>query len=389
MYGKQVFIAFSLLCWTGGSAAAEDEFLASLRLRGGYDTNPQFGLGGSAVGSAFISSDLALAAGGKVDDVKWGIAAEAGDTRYANALLVPTTTGKIILRGSMGSDDLRISTTTTLADVSSYSLRSTDLIQSVKLESTYDKIKLFATAEGALSNLNQTNAIFQDFLPKSLQYWRGTIIPGVSITEGKTEVGVSVNLSARHYTDEIDIFGYRRDNERVQPFVFAKYDSDQVTAFASVSQLYGRWHDVDFSNVNRTLFDASLAWRPSPFSIELSASRRAGETSFPISPITIDTALAAKASWQVDPKWLLTVGAGYASSEYLDSPYRSETISYGAGVSYDVGYDMKLGFDLTRISGTLINGQSAQSVVIASSLTKRFAPEAPKTKLAEATKPEK
>ena len=85
------------------------------------------------------------------------------------------------------------------------------------------------------------------------------------IVRDKVEVGVSANLSIRRYLDEFDDFGYHRDNERVQPFVFARYQDKSVTAFASVSKLYGRWHDVDFSNVDRTLFDASLSWRAAPF----------------------------------------------------------------------------------------------------------------------------
>jgi len=114
---------------------------------------------------------------------------------------------------------------------------------------------------------------------------------------GKAEVGVSVNLSTRRYVDVVDDFGYRRDNERVQPFVFAKYDGADVTAFGSVSRLYGKWHDVDFSDVDRLLFDATVTWRAKPFKIDLGATRRASETTFPISPITIDTIYSAKASW--------------------------------------------------------------------------------------------
>ena len=46
-----------------GSVHAEDDFIASLRLRGGYDTNPQFSTGSGIGGSAFIGTDTALAAG--------------------------------------------------------------------------------------------------------------------------------------------------------------------------------------------------------------------------------------------------------------------------------------------------------------------------------------
>jgi hypothetical protein len=71
------------------SVHAEDDFIASLRLRGGYDTNPQFSNGNGIGGSAFIGTDTALAAGAKEKDYSYGVAAEASTTQYANPLAVP------------------------------------------------------------------------------------------------------------------------------------------------------------------------------------------------------------------------------------------------------------------------------------------------------------
>lgn len=358
----------------GDHAIAENEFAASFQLRGGYDTNPEFSSGNGVGGSAFIGTNTALAAGTRDGNTTYGVAAEANSIHYANPLVTPTLGGKVILRGAIGDDDFKLSSTTTLADVSSYNLRSTDLIQSVKAEAKVDSLKLFVTAEGARSSLNQTNAIFQDFLPSPQQYLRGTIVPGVSIVRGKAEVGVSANLSIRRYLDEFDDFGYHRDNERVQPFVFARYEDKSITAFASVSKLYGRWHDVDFSNVDRTLFDASLSWRATPFTLDLVAARRVSETTFPISPVTIDTIYSAKASWAVDPKWTLLASVGYAGCEYLDSPFRSRTLTYGVGVTRDLGDDLMWGVDLMRAQGVLISGDRADAFIVATSLTKRFSP---------------
>ncbi|WP_299810415.1 outer membrane beta-barrel protein [Tardiphaga sp.] len=385
----KVFIAVVGIYLLGGPAFAEDDFLASVRLRGGYDSNPQFGSGHGSPGSAFIATDVALAAGSKDDSGSWGVTAEGSTTRYANPLLLPMTNGKVMLRGTTGNDELRVTSTTTLSDFNSYNLRASDLLQTVKLESLQDKVKLFVTAEGGRSTLNQTNAIFEDFLPTPLSYWRGAIIPGVSVIRGKAELGVSVNLSARRYAEELDVFGYRRDNERVQPFVFAKYDADEVTAFASVSKLYGKWHDVDFSNVERTLFDASVSWRPARWktvTLDLNATRRAGETTFPVSPITIDTLYSAKAGWQVDPKLLLTAAAGYASIEYLDSPFRQTTTTFGVGMSREITKDIKWGMDLSRTTGTLINGERANAIIVASSLTKTFAPNEARAKAEDKAK---
>lgn len=376
-------------CFSSGitAARAEDDFVASLRLRGGYDTNPQFSSGHGIGGSAFIGTDTALVAGTKEEGYSYGVAAEASTTQYANPLAVPTLSGKVILRGSYGDESANISAATTIADTNSYNLRSSDLIQSVKGEVVNNNIKIFATVEGARSSLNQTNAIFADFLPNPQVYLRGTVIPGVSYVRDKFEIGTSVNLSVRRYQRELDDFGYRRDNERVQPFLFAKYEDKNITVFGAVSQLFGTFHDVDFTNVNTTLYDAKLTWRIDPVTLDFAAYRRASETTFPISPITIDTAYTAKASWQVEPRLTLTAAAGYATTDYLDSNFRARTLTYGIGASHDLGNDYALGLDLTRAQGTLISGEPASAIIITTSLTKKFTPfaKAKKEEAKEAT----
>jgi hypothetical protein len=356
------------------SSSSQNDFAASLLLRGGYDTNPEFSSGNGIGGSALVGTETALAAGRKTGNATIGVAAEAGTVRYANPEATPTQRGKVILRGSLGDDSLKLSSTTTIADVASYNLRSSDLGQALKLEGMVDQFKLFVTAEGGRSRLNQTNAIFQDFLPSPHQFLRAAIVPGISLVRGKGEVGVSVNLSARRYHDELDDFGYRRDNERVQPFAFAKYSGETVTAFGSISRLYGKWHDVDFSDVDRWLFDANVSWRAKPFKIDLLATRRASETTFPISPITIDTIYSAKASWIIDPKWTVAASLGYTDTEYLDSPFVARTLTYGIGVTRDLGDDLTVGVDLTRAQGTLISGARADALIVMTSLTKKFSP---------------
>lgn len=371
---SQVFALAVGCCLGPATALAEDAFVASLRLRGGYDSNPVFATGGGIGGSAFVSAETALAAGGEIDSLRVAVAAEGATTRYANPAMAAARTGKVLLRGSLGDDGFRVDATTTFSDADTYNLRSSDLAQSVKLQSRHGDLKLFVTAEGGLTRLNQTNAIFPNFFPTPHQFWRATVIPGMSIVRDKTEVGVSVNLSARRYAQKFDIFGYVRDNERLEPFLFARHSDDTLTAFGAVSWLAGRWHDPDFSNVGRLLFDASVTWKAKPFTVDLVASRRASETTFPISPITIDTLYSAKASWQIDPTWALQASVGYSDIAYLDSDFRARTLSYGIGVTRDLGHDVKLGFDLTRMTGTLISGEPADAVIVAASLSRRFAP---------------
>lgn len=362
------------VCLAASAVHAEDDFIASLRLRGGFDTNPVFANGGGIGGSAFIGTDTALIAGTKEKDYSYGVAAEASTTQYANPLALPALTGKVVLRGTYGGDDANIAATTTIADTNTYNLRSSDVAQSLKGEAKFGAIKVFTTVEGARSSLNQTNAIFQDFLPTPQVYLRGTLIPGIAYVRDKFEIGASVNLSMRRYQRELDDFGYRRDNERVQPYLFAKYQDRDIIAFGSISQLRGTFHDVDFSNVNAILFDANVSWRIAPFTIDLAAYRRAGETTFPISPITLDTAYTAKATWQIEPKLTMTAAVGYATTDYLDSRFSQQVLTYGIGASHDLGNGYALGLDLSRAQGTLISGDKANAIIISSSLTKKFTP---------------
>ncbi len=371
MHIPKVFLIAGCLGLVGSHACAESDFTASFRLRGGFDTNPLLAIGQGG-GSLFVAADTALAAGMKADGYTLGVAAEATAMHYAQPRITPTRGGKVILRGSIGDDDLRLDSTSTIADVSSYTLRSSELIQSVRAESRRGPIKLFATAEGGRTSLNQANAIFQDFLPDPQQHLRGTLIPGVSLVSGEFEIGASVNLSARRYLQEFDVFGYRRDNERVQPFLFAKYGGGAVTAFGSVSRLYGTWHDPDFTNVDRILFDASLSWRAAPFGIDLTAWRRASETTFPISPITIDTAYSARVSWNWEPKVTLAASVGYSISEYLDSPFRAQTLTCGVGAIRDFDHDLSVSVDVAYARGLLISGDQLNGLVVMSSITKRF-----------------
>lgn len=355
-------------------ARAEDELAASLRLRGGFDSNPQFSIGNGIGGSAFIGTDASMAAAHKDGDTSLGIAAEASQTQYANPQATPALSGKVIMRGMLGSDDLNVSSVTTISDVSTYNLRSSDLIQSVKGEAKAGSFKLFATAEGARSSLNQTNAIFQDFLPEAQQYLRGTLIPGMAYVRGKLEIGASVNLSMRRYAQEFDVFGYRRDNERIQPFVFAKYVDKDFSVTGSLSQLRGIWHDPDFSNVRALLYEGHLHWRREAWTLDLTAWKRANETTFPISPITIDAAYTGKLSWAASPKLTLSAAAGYATTRYLDSPFDAQTATVAFGGSYDLGNDYALGLDLTYARGVLISGDRADALILSSSITKRLSP---------------
>src|SRR3569623_288638 len=129
---RKAVVCGSLLVAALHPAWAEDEFAASLRLRGGFDSNPQFSTGNGSGGSAFIGTDASMVAAHKDGDTSLGVAAEASQTQYANPQATPALSGKIIIRGMLGGDALNISTVTTIKDKSTYNQRSTAINQTEK-----------------------------------------------------------------------------------------------------------------------------------------------------------------------------------------------------------------------------------------------------------------
>ena len=230
----------------------------------------------------------------------------------------------------------------------------------------------FLTGEVRAASLNETNPISGDFFPEPQRFLRGTLIPGVALHRGDFEVGVSVNLSATRYEDELDFFGYRRDNERIHPFLFARYRKDKLSAFAAVSRLHGDWHDADFSDVRATLFEASLDYDGEPVAFELAAARTATDTTFPLSPVSIDTSLRGSAEVKLDQKTAVSFFGSHVEREFLDSPFRIRTTRYGVGFEREFAKDSVFGLELARVRASPIAGPVVQTLVATASLTRRF-----------------
>jgi hypothetical protein len=79
----------------------------------------------------------------------------------------------------------------------------------------------------------------------------------------------------------------------------------------------------------------------------------------------------------VEPKVILAASVGYAASEYLDSPFRAQTLTCGVGATRDIGDDLTLGVDVAYAKGSLISGDEVNGLVVTSSITKRFSAKPP------------
>jgi len=187
---------------------------------------------------------------------------------------------------------------------------------------------------------------------------------------GGAEIGASVSVSATRYAAPVDLFGFRRDNERLQPFLFARYSEPGLDVSASVSRLYGRWRDVDFSPVKETLFDVSLTRSRGPFTLELGASRYAEDTTFPISPVTINDAFLARLNYEPNEQWSFGAVLRGLRTRYLDSPFVSRVLAYGGSVSYALSDEWRIGAQVLRLDATAINGEPANGGIATLSLSR-------------------
>lgn len=360
-----------LLAFTAGSARAEDEFLGSIQLRGGYDSNPNFTAADS--GTALGGVNAAVVAGRTTETYIAALSAEASYTHYAETLDAPLQRYKAAFDiANKEQSEVSLKSTTSVVSFENYDTKALDAIEHVRVQKTSGMVQPFVTVEARYSELNESNLLLGDFLPKPEVFLRGTIIPGVAVKKDGLEIGTSVNLSVTRYADKLDYFGFRRDNERIEPFFFLRYSKDRFSLFAAMSRLYGDWHDVDFSDVRRNLYEIALSYEADPFGFEFSAKRTAEETTFPISPITIDTQYAGKIVKKLNAKNSLAFFGRYLEKEYLDSPFKQRTTTYGAKFNHDISDKVSFGFELARNEMSPILGPDVNGIVAVASLTQRF-----------------
>lgn len=354
-------------------AVAEEEFLASVRLRGGYDTNPTLNLGGAGA-TAFAGVDVAFVHAKANDKFTAGLVGEATTTQYRNEEVAPLQRYRLALNlANKEQDGISIRTDTTALAFLSYDTQLYDFEHRLRVRKTDTAFQPFLRTELKAASLNEKNVILSEFLPEPYRFLRGTIIPGLSWKREKFEVGASVSLSATRYEDKLDFFGFRRDNERIQPFAFMEYAEEKLSLFAAMSKLYGDWHDVDFTDVVKTLFHLSLEWRFEKCVLELLAMRVAADTTFPLSPVSIDTSYSAKLSRAMDDKTIAAVFVRQYGREFLDSPFRSRTDTAGFEIARELGDETSLAFEIAQSRATPIVGPAVSGTVGFVSLTKRTA----------------
>jgi hypothetical protein len=353
-------------------ASGGEESLGTVQLRGGYDANPT-GLPGDPKGSAFITAGAAVAIGRDYVDGKVAFAGEGQHTEYALRDIAPSDRLKAALETEHDLDSGWTLRTSVRADnVTSYDTRALNIVGNVKLRPSDGVFLPFITGDLRYSTLNENNILYADFLPEPQKFVRATVIPGVAIVHSeKFEFGVSASISATRYADDGPL-GLNRDNTRIQPFLFATYDGDDLDIAASVSRFDGRWSDPNFGNVRRTLYDVLLTKTFGGFKLDLRANRAVEDTTFPYVPVTLQTSAGIGLAYKVTPRFVLRTSAKTFRTDYLGVDLHSKTNAIGIGASFDFGDGWTVGLDAAWQRGTLIDGEPMTGSIVSLSLAKKF-----------------
>lgn len=365
--------AFCVVCLVLCSlpAGAAEEFAASFHLRGGYDSNPLLAPQGK--GSALTAWEAAAVYGRDTGEWITGASGEAAATRYQNQEFEPVQSYRLRLRlANKEQNDISIDATTTLSHFSNYDTRSAAANQRVHLQWAGGSLRPFVAGDLRLASLNELNVLLGEFLPEPMRYLRGTISPGIAYVKDKSEIGVSFGLGLTKYEEEFDLFGFRRDNSRAQPAVYAKYSSDDLSLFGTVSFLRVYSREEFFTDVNAVLFDFSFAGKREPWSAELVLARTAEDTTFPISPLTINTVLRAKLTRELDDRTSAAIFGRVLHRKYWDSPFFSRARVAGVELARDLFEDVRLVGEFGFAKSLLLSGAEADGVIATLALTKRF-----------------
>jgi hypothetical protein len=209
-------------------------------------------------------------------------------------------------------------------------------------------------------------------MPEPQRFVRATAIPGVAIVHRKLEFGVSVGLTSTRYLGGEDPLGFRRNDKRIQPFLFATYSNDGLEFSASISRFNAKWDDPQFERMQQTLYDLSLAKTFGDFKLDLSTKRTVEDTTFPYVPVTLVSSAGVGLSYKLTSQLTLRTSAKTLRTDYVGVALASKTNAIGGSASYDFGDGWTLGLDAAYIRGTLIDGEPMTGGVVSLSLAKKF-----------------
>lgn len=332
---KTVALALVIVCLgsSAGARAAEGEQVlsaASIGLRGGYDANPinRFGVRGSGFLSQIAAFETVQ--GGERDG--FAVALALQNTLYEAAEIAPATTLTATFRHAMTLGEglvLRSSVMTTAEQ--SWARRAAAVTWRERVDRDVGALKLFLALDARFVSLNERNIFAAgSFLPYAESFATFAMLPGASVKVGPAEVGASVLAARSGFRFPTDYLGMKRDNDRLQPNLFASGEWAGVRLEGSVSLAYIRFRAGAFAPITLPLFTAKatipLDRIGAPFggmTLTLATQRTLEDTTLPFSVFALSTLSDARLAYRFPAGHQVSLTARHKADVYLGLGVRS------------------------------------------------------------------
>lgn len=337
----------------GGAAFASDGgqvlSAAVVGLRGGYDANPvnRHGMRGS--GFLSQSAEFETVQGNQRDGFAVSLALQ--NTLYEAAEFAPATTLNATFRHAMTLGEgllLRSSVTSTAEQT--WARRAASVTWRERVDREIGRVRLFVALDARFASLNERNIFaLGNFLPYAENVATFGVLSGVAVKVGDAgEVGVSAQASRSAFRFPTDYLGMKRDNDRLQPNVFASGEWGGVKLEGSLSLAQVRFRSGDFAPIALPLFTARatvpLDRIGAPFrdmTLTLATQRTLEDTTLPFSVYVLSTASDARLAYRFAGGHQVALAARHKTDVYLGLGARSVLTSLGAE------YEHKLSDSLT------------------------------------------
>ncbi len=269
------------------SAPTSESSVATIGLRGGYDSNP--GDAPEARGSIFATQTLNSDYASGSAKQGYGVSVATANTTYDPRVLAANLNDTVTFNAAtLLADNLVLRGTLAASDEQSWSRRQNSLLLRTRLE--YDTVdyRLFANLEARIGALNERNYFaLGSFLPRDENSAALTAMPGAAYKTAYGEIGVSLSATRVSYLEDYDYIGFRRDNDRLQPNLFYSGKLGAVTLEGSVSAFNALFPAKDFEDVRRILYTAKLNIPFGWAALDLASSRTVQDTTLPFSVIDV------------------------------------------------------------------------------------------------------
>lgn len=322
----------SLAFATEKAAEENENSIAVIGLRGGFDSNPAGiqGANGTPVVTTYATWDYLH---GTLQD-GYGLNLSLVETHYDPRALASARAHSLALKHAVSlGDSTVLQSSVTVSGEQSWSRRKSSLAWRERLDHGIGPFRLFTSGEARITALNERNVFnLGDFLPRDENFGTLGLTTGAAWRSGETEIGLSFSASRVHYIEGVDYLGFRRDHNRLQPNLFVSTALGGATIEGSLSPFRAYFPEKEFDAVESLLYTAKLRLPYQRFTLDLGSTRTVEDTTLPFSVINVTTAHEAKLTARIDDNNAVSLIARRKTDDYVGLDARSD--QKGIGIDY-------------------------------------------------------